>query len=64
MKEAEHSGRVESVSCSDFNVVNSLIPHIARVCRSAPQFGVTLLTYEILQRIFYVDFGKGSVYIV
>jgi len=29
----------------------------ARVCRSSPQFGVTLLTYEILQRMFYVDFG-------
>uniref|UniRef100_A0A1B6EFM0 EF-hand domain-containing protein n=1 Tax=Clastoptera arizonana TaxID=38151 RepID=A0A1B6EFM0_9HEMI len=29
----------------------------ARVCRSSPQFGVTLVTYEILQRLFYVDFG-------
>jgi solute carrier family 25 aspartate/glutamate transporter 12/13 len=29
----------------------------ARICRSSPQFGVTLLTYELLQRIFYVDFG-------
>lgn len=29
----------------------------ARVFRSSPQFGVTLLTYEILQRLFYVDFG-------
>lgn len=29
----------------------------ARVFRSAPQFGFTLLTYELLQRIFYVDFG-------
>ncbi|RXN01246.1 hypothetical protein EOD39_7353 [Acipenser ruthenus] len=29
----------------------------ARVCRSSPQFGVTLLTYELLQRWFYVDFG-------
>ncbi|XP_050543004.1 calcium-binding mitochondrial carrier protein Aralar1 [Daktulosphaira vitifoliae] len=29
----------------------------ARVCRSSPQFGVTLLSYEILQRLFYVDFG-------
>lgn len=29
----------------------------ARVCRSSPQFGVTLLTYEVLQRLFYVDFG-------
>lgn len=29
----------------------------ARVFRSSPQFGVTLVTYEILQRLFYVDFG-------
>lgn len=29
----------------------------ARVLRSSPQFGITLLTYEFLQRIFYVDFG-------
>ncbi|KAF2357823.1 Mitochondrial substrate/solute carrier [Trinorchestia longiramus] len=29
----------------------------ARVFRSSPQFGVTLLTYEILQRLFYVDFA-------
>merc|ERR1712038_1523750 len=30
---------------------------IARMCRSSPQFGVTLVSYEILQRTFYVDFG-------
>ncbi|KAL1505732.1 hypothetical protein ABEB36_005228 [Hypothenemus hampei] len=30
---------------------------IARVFRSSPQFGVTLLTYEVLQRLLYVDFG-------
>ena len=29
----------------------------ARIFRSAPQFGVTLFTYEVLQRLFYVDFG-------
>ncbi|XP_041371457.1 calcium-binding mitochondrial carrier protein Aralar2-like [Gigantopelta aegis] len=29
----------------------------ARVFRSSPQFGVTLLTYELLQRVFYFDFG-------
>ncbi|XP_076025955.1 electrogenic aspartate/glutamate antiporter SLC25A12, mitochondrial-like [Genypterus blacodes] len=29
----------------------------ARVFRSSPQFAVTLLTYELLQRWFYVDFG-------
>lgn len=30
---------------------------LARVFRSSPQFGVTLVTYELLQRSFYVDFG-------
>ncbi|XP_026480452.1 calcium-binding mitochondrial carrier protein Aralar1 isoform X2 [Ctenocephalides felis] len=30
---------------------------LARVCRSSPQFGVTLVTYELLQRMFYIDFG-------
>lgn len=29
----------------------------ARMFRSSPQFGFTLLTYELLQRAFYVDFG-------
>ncbi|RZC38650.1 calcium-binding mitochondrial carrier protein Aralar1, partial [Asbolus verrucosus] len=30
---------------------------MARVFRSSPQFGVTLLTYEVLQRLLYIDFG-------
>jgi len=30
---------------------------VARMCRSSPQFGITLVTYEVLQRTFYVDFG-------
>lgn len=30
---------------------------LARVFRSSPQFGVTLVTYEILQRMLYIDFG-------
>ncbi|XP_067907345.1 electrogenic aspartate/glutamate antiporter SLC25A13, mitochondrial [Heterodontus francisci] len=30
----------------------------ARVFRSSPQFGVTLMTYELLQRWFHVDFGN------
>lgn len=30
---------------------------VARMCRSSPQFGVTLVTYELLQRAFYIDFG-------
>ncbi|XP_016312121.1 LOW QUALITY PROTEIN: calcium-binding mitochondrial carrier protein Aralar2-like [Sinocyclocheilus anshuiensis] len=29
----------------------------ARVFCSSPQFGVTLVTYELLQRWFYIDFG-------
>lgn len=29
----------------------------ARVFRSSPQFGVTLVTYELLQRFFDADFG-------
>lgn len=29
----------------------------ARVSRSAPQFAVTLLIYEMLQRFFDIDFG-------
>lgn len=29
----------------------------ARVFRSSPQFAVTLVTYELLQRWFYIDFG-------
>ncbi|XP_068427865.1 calcium-binding mitochondrial carrier protein Aralar1 [Clinocottus analis] len=29
----------------------------ARVLRSSPQFGVTLVTYELLQRWLYLDFG-------
>ena len=31
---------------------------VARMCRSSPQFGVTLLAYEVLQKVFYVDFSK------
>lgn len=34
-----------------------IVLHLARVFRSSPQFGVTLATYELLQRLFYVDFG-------
>lgn len=32
----------------------------ARVLRSAPQFAVTLLIYEMLQRIINIDFGTPS----
>ena len=32
----------------------------ARIFRSAPQFGVTLLVYEFLQRTFHFDFGGGG----
>jgi len=30
---------------------------VARMCRSSPQFGVTLVVYEMLQRYLYIDFG-------
>lgn len=30
---------------------------LARVVRSSPQFGVTLVTYELLQRLLFIDFG-------
>ena len=33
---------------------------VARMCRSSPQFGVTLVTYELLQRVFYIDFGGSK----
>jgi len=33
---------------------------IARMCRSSPQFGVTLVTYELLQRTFFIDFGGSQ----
>ncbi len=42
------------------NPYSSLIYYqgaVARMCRSSPQFGVTLVTYEVLQRMFYIDFG-------
>lgn len=29
----------------------------ARIFRSSPQFGVTLISYEMLQRAFWIDFG-------
>lgn len=35
----------------------TVVHFVARVFRSSPQFGVTLLTYEMLHRLFYVDFG-------
>lgn len=39
------------------SVYSKWFQNSARVMRSAPQFAVTLLIYEILQRIFKVDFG-------
>jgi len=33
---------------------------VARMCRSSPQFGVTLVTYELLQRTFNIDFGGSK----
>ena len=40
-------------------VINCLLSsYSARICRSSPQFGVTLATYEILNQPFHLDFGK------
>eukprot|EP00063_Salmo_salar_P072050 XP_014046885.1 PREDICTED: calcium-binding mitochondrial carrier protein Aralar1-like isoform X2 [Salmo salar] len=39
----------------------ALFPPPARMCRSSPQFGVTLVTYELLQRWLSVDFGEHRV---
>lgn len=36
----------------------------ARVFRSSPQFGVTLMTYELFQRMLYIDFGGRSVCLI
>ena len=33
-----------------------LSSYSARVCRSSPQFGVTLATYELLNRLLHIDF--------
>jgi solute carrier family 25 aspartate/glutamate transporter 12/13 len=30
---------------------------VARMCRSSPQFAVTLVAYETLQNWLYIDFG-------
>ena len=43
----------------------TLVLKIIDIYRSSPQFGVTLVTYELMQRYFYIDFGgsrpSGSV---
>ena len=41
----------------DDEILSFVCSFTARVCRSSPQFGVTLLTYELLQRTLYADFG-------
>ena len=33
---------------------------IARKLRTSPQFGITLVTYELVQRILFVDFGGSN----
>ena len=33
---------------------------VANKLRSSPQFGLTLVTYELIQRIFFVDFGGSK----
>lgn len=49
--------RTTPIFFSILTITFSLPLLIARVFRSSPQFGVTLVTYELLQRTFYVDFG-------
>ena len=34
--------------------------NLANKLRSAPQFGVTLVMYELIQRVFFVDFGGSK----
>ena len=34
--------------------------NLANKLRNAPQFGVTLVLYELLQRVFYIDFGGSK----
>ena len=50
-KEQEVVYHVKVTSCL-------LSSYSARVCRSSPQFGVTLATYELLNRLLHIDFGK------
>lgn len=53
-------GEFECICLCGNNRINLFISFFlstARMCRSSPQFGVTLVTYELLQRWFYVDFG-------
>lgn len=50
-------GRSAPIFFTILTIAFSLPLMIARVFRSSPQFGVTLVTYELLQRTFYIDFG-------
>lgn len=34
--------------------------NLANKVRSAPQFGITLVLYELIQRAFFVDFGGSK----
>ena len=49
-----------TLTVEEYFVVTSclLSSYSARVCRSSPQFGVTLATYELLNLLFHIDFEK------
>ena len=47
-----------TLTVEEYFVKCLLSSYSARVCRSSPQFGVTLATYELLNRLFHIDFGK------
>ena len=34
--------------------------NLANKIKSTPQFGITLVLYEIIQRVFFVDFGGSK----
>ncbi|ESO04472.1 hypothetical protein HELRODRAFT_172859 [Helobdella robusta] len=45
------------LNCNSFDTQAGLSLISTRVFRSSPQFGVTLATYELLQRLLKFDFG-------
>ena len=54
-KDGEHSGKVR-LSIRTLVLIRICTGAGARMLRSSPQFGFTLLTYELLQRALNIDF--------
>ena len=52
-----HKSGIFGVSLPLLLIFGLFLGAVARMCRSSPQFGITLVTYELLQRMFYIDFG-------